>query len=199
MDNVRLEEQKDTTPTIATKVNLLDEDQMEQFKFQIIPKIFSTQTNTFEKQNREMINDEEVRRLAKGIIARDTKTASTCPFDILQSRSLPWKNELDGGETSTTWPPSQDILDKFGYGIVDDEQWWQDNTGLKPPSMWNVTGALDLLPRISLPSHHKTLASDALDGAVHGVTNVWSDATLLEIRDLMQSPKFWCYRSSGEC
>ncbi|KAL3785984.1 hypothetical protein ACHAW5_005363 [Stephanodiscus triporus] len=196
LENVCLKEQKDTTLTIAAKVNLLDEDQMEQFKFQILPKIFSTQTNTFEKPNLDMINDEEVRRLAKGIIARDTKTALTCPFDILKLHSLPWRNKLDGGEMSTTWPPSQDILDKFGHGIVDDEQWWQENTGLKPQSMWNVTGALDLLPRISLPSHHKTLARDALDGAVHGVTNVWSDATLLEIRDLMQSPNFWCYRSS---
>jgi hypothetical protein len=199
LENVCLKEQKDTTFIIAAIVNLLDEDKMEQFKFQILPNLFSTQTNTTEKPNCNMISDKEIKRLAKGIATRDTETASTCPFDILQSRTLPWKNELDGAETSTTWPPSQNILDTFGYGLVDDNQWWQENTGLKPPSMWNVAGALDLLPMIPIASHHKTRASDILDGAVHGVTNVWSDTTLREIRDLIHSPNFWCHRSSGEC
>ena len=49
LENVRLKEQKDTTFIIAAIVNLLDEDKMEQFKFQILPNLFSTQTNTTKK------------------------------------------------------------------------------------------------------------------------------------------------------
>ncbi len=81
---------------------------------------------------------------------------------------------------------------------MDDEQWWQENTGLRPLSMRNMTGALDMLPGIPITSHQKTRASDALDDSVHGVTNVWSNATVQEIRDLMHSPNFLCYHSSGE-
>lgn len=194
-----MKEKNETTLTIAAKVNLLDEEKMEQFKFQILPQIFSTQTISTTKQSSDTVNDMEIQRLVKGIVARDTETASTCPFDILQSHTLPWRNQLDDTGTSTTWPPSQDILDQFGYGLVDDEQWWQEGTGLRPPSMWNVTGALDLLPRIPIASHQKARARDVLDDSVHGVTNVWSDTTLQEIRDFMHSPNFWCYRSSGEC
>lgn len=193
-----MKEQNETTLTLAAKVNLLDEEKMEQFKFQILPQIFSTQSISTMKQNSDTINDVEVQRLVKGVVARDTETASTCPFDILQSDTLPWKTQLDNVGMSTTWPPSQDILDQFGYGSVDDEQWWQESTGLRPPSTWNVTGALDLLPRIPIASHQKTRARDVLDDSVHGVTNVWSDATLQEICDLMHSPNFWCYRSTGE-
>lgn len=62
--------------------------------------------------------------------------------------------------------------------------------------MWNVTGALDLLPKISISASQKARAADVLEDAIHGVTNVWSDTTLGEVRHLMESDKFWCYRSS---
>ena len=203
LDDVRPQEQNDSSLIITAKVNLLnsapDANEMKQFQSQILAKLYSFQNQlkpTVVKQSNDIINDAEVRKLSRSILTRDTDTAKTCPFDILQSQPLSWKNELDG--TDSTWPPSQEILDSLGYGAVDDEQWWQENTGLKPPSMWNVAGALDLLPNIPISVDQKQRARHVLDGAVHGVTNVWSDKTLVEIRDLMHSPKFWVHRSAGK-
>ena len=204
LDNVCLKDQNDSSLIIAAKVNLLnsvpDVNEMMHFKSQILAKLYNFQNQlkptVVKKQSNDIINDEEVRKLSQKILTRDADTAKTCPFDILQSQPLSWKNEMDG--TDSSWPPSQEILDSFGYGAVDDEQWWKENTGLKPPSMWNVTGALDLLPSIPISVDQKQRARHVLDGAVHGVTNVWSDETLGEIRDLMHSPKFWVYRSAGK-
>lgn len=203
LDNVCLKDQNDSSLIIAAKVNLLnsvpDANELMHFKSRILAKLYNFQNQlkpTVVKQSSDIINDEEVRKLSRPILTRDTDTASTCPFDILQSQPLPWKNDLDGSDSP--WPPSQEILDTFGYGKVNDEQWWQQKTGLKPPSEWNVTGALDLLPNIPISVDQKQRARHVLDGAVHGVTNVWSDETLVEIRDLMHSPKFWVHRSAGK-
>lgn len=197
LSNVSLKEQKDATLLISVQINLIDEGKMDQFLTVIVPKMISIQTKPTEYPKLDIITDEDVTQLAKGITAQDAKTASTCPFDIIQMNSLPWKKNADGSEA--TWPPNQDFLDELGYGSVDDEKWWQDNTGLKPPSTWNVTGALDLLPNIPISAHQKSRAANVLDDAIHGVTNVWSDATLDEVRDLMLSENFWSFRSSGEC
>mmetsp|Transcript_32851 Transcript_32851/g.68932 ORF Transcript_32851/g.68932 Transcript_32851/m.68932 type:complete len:96 (-) Transcript_32851:567-854(-) len=76
-----------------------------------------------------MINDDAVQQLTQGIAAQDAETASTCRFDILQMNRLRWKKNADG--TVATWPPCQDLLDKFEYGDAADATWWRDNTGLK--------------------------------------------------------------------
>jgi len=194
LDNVSLKEQREATFLVTAEVNLLDEEKREQFRSEILPEIIGIQTNPTEYQKRDMINDDAVHQLAQGITAQDAETASTCRFDILQMKHVPWKKNVD--DTVATWPPNQDFLDKLGLGKADDKQWWQEKTGLKPPSMWNVTGAIDLLPKVPISSHQKTRAIEILDDAVHGVTNVWSDETLEELRTLMQSADFWCYRSS---
>ena len=199
LDDVTLSEQKDTILVISTTVSLLDKEKKMDFGSTILPRILSQQTKTKSKNYRkeDVITQEAITQLAQGITAQDSETASTCPFDILQCTSMPWKKNADG--TVAVWPPKQDFLNELGYGRVDDEQWWQENTGLKPPSSWNVTGALDLLPNIpGIASHQKTKAADVLDDAIHGVTNVWSDETLNEVRDLMHSDNFWCFRGAGE-
>jgi hypothetical protein len=40
------------------------------------------------------------------------------------------------------------------------------------------------------------MARDALDDAVHGVTNIWSDNTMEEIGALMHTTNFWSYRGA---
>ena len=82
-------------------------------------------------------------------------------------------------------------------GHANDEVWWQENAGLKPPSQWNVAGAIDLLPSLSISRDQKQRARDVLDDAVHGVTNVWSDETLEGLRNLMHSENFWSHRGAG--
>lgn len=89
-----------------------------------------------------------VEDLSFGITKQDHQNACECKFDVLQTKSLPWKLESDG--TTSQWPPSNDFLTSFGYGNAGDEQWWEENTGLEPPSLWNVSGALDLLPTLSM-------------------------------------------------
>jgi len=145
----------------------------------ILPMILGIQTKPTECRKRDIIDDKAVRQLAQGIIDQDGETARTCKYNILHMNPLPWKKNDDG--TAATWPPSKDVLDEFGYGKVDNKTWWQEKTGLNPPSMWNVAGALDLLPKVPIPSHQKTRASEALDGAIHGVANVWSEETLAQI------------------
>lgn len=94
-----------------------------------------------------------VEDLSFGITKQDHQNACECKFDVLQTKSLPWKLESDG--TTSQWPPSNDFLTSFGYGNAGDEQWWEENTGLEPPSLWNVSGALDLLPMLSMSSIQK--------------------------------------------
>ena len=195
LGDITLVEQKDATLLISSKVNLLDETKKQEFETNILPMILGIQTNVKEYKKYDMITNEAAHQLAEGIVEQDAKTASTCRIHVLQANHLPWKTNDDG--TVAIWPPSQEILNKLGYGKIDDEDWWQENTGLKPPSQWNVSGALDLLPNVPVPAHQKARASDVLDDAVHGVTNVWSDQTLQDIRMLMHSPKFWCYRGAG--
>ncbi|KAL9190182.1 hypothetical protein ACHAXT_007393 [Thalassiosira profunda] len=191
--NIALKEQRDAVLVLTANVNLLDAEKREQFCFEIYRNMTGVQSNlSVQKKVRDKITDEAVLQLAQGITAQDAETASTCRIDVLKATQLPWKTNADGSVAA--WPPSQDFLDELGYGGADDEAWWQDNAGLKPPSTWNLTGALDLLPKLSLPSHQKSKARDVLDDAVHGVTNVWTDATLAGIRDIMHSENFWSFR-----
>jgi len=53
-----------------------------------------------------------------------------------------------------------------------------------------------MLPKVPISSHQKARASDIFDDAVHGVSNVRSDEILKEVRALMQSATFWCYRGA---
>jgi hypothetical protein len=79
---------------------------------------------------------------------------------------------------------------------ANNETWWKSVAGLLPPNQWNVSGALDPLPRIQTTARsQKELASSILDGAIHGVTEVWHPDTLVAIGQLMQEPHFWCRRS----
>eukprot|EP01082_Thalassiosira_pseudonana_P010422 g9313.t1 g9313 contig36:316476-318015(+) len=138
-------------------------------------------------QNFSIITQQVVEDLSFGITKQDHQNACECKFDVLQTKSLPWKLESDG--TTSQWPPSNDFLTSFGYGNAGDEQWWEENTGLEPPSLWNVSGALDLLPTLSMSSIQKQRACSVLDEAIHGVTSVWSDATLEQVRTLMHSER----------
>jgi len=78
-----------------------------------------------------------------------------------------------------------------------ERQWWS-KFGLKPPEEWDVSGATDLIPLVRLGS--KTQADRArltLDGAIHGVTNVWLEGVLdVELRREVHKPGFWCLRSA---
>ena len=89
---------------------------MDQFLTVIVPKMISIQTKRTQTKptgKMDIITDEAVTQLAKGITAQDAETASTCPFDILQMISLPWKKNADG--SVATWPPNQDFLDELGW------------------------------------------------------------------------------------
>ena len=76
-------------------------------------------------------------------------------------------------------------------------EWWKHVAGLKPPSKWNVSGALDVLPHLStkLSLHQKRHTKTILDGAIHDVTNVWHEETLAAIRSFIHGSNFWCSRT----
>lgn len=97
------------------------------------------------------------------------------------------------------WPPSDCVLCSLGMGPAGDAKWWKDIAGLKPPINWTVSGPHDLVGTglISLSRQaHRDKATQELDGAIHGVTNVWLDETLETIREAMHGPDFWCYRGN---
>ena len=133
LDNVSLKEQKDNIMIIKVSVNLLDDNKREDFVSVILPRIIRIQSKLTQvkycKKNSVTITNDAVKVLAKNIIDEDSKTATTCKFDITKLESLPWKKNADG--SVATWPPSHDFLDSLGYGAANDEKWWQENTGLK--------------------------------------------------------------------
>jgi hypothetical protein len=77
-----------------------------------------------------------------------------------------------------------------------DEVWWRETAGLLPPAEWKVTGASDVTPKLKgLSVMERKLAGETLDGAIHGVTNVWHPETMAAVTTLMETPNFWCRRS----
>lgn len=141
----------------------------------------------------DTVNTQVAEHLSMGISAQDIKTATECSVDFSKVKTLPWKKDADG--KALAWPPPNEVMAQFGFGSIDDKQWWNKN-GLNPPSQWNVSGALDILPSVSISSHQKEMARDALDDAVHGVTNIWSDETMNKIGALMHSSNFWSHRGA---
>lgn len=96
-----------------------------------------------------------------------------------------------------SWPPSDDCFAKFGMGSSTDKLWWREIAGMKPPCEWDVNAGYDLLAsdtfRLENQSDdEKTRA--ALAGTIHGVTNVWLEESLEEIRELIHSDRFWLNR-----
>ena len=113
--------------------------------------------------------------------------------DFSEVKTLPWKTDDQGN--AVLWPPCNDVMAKFGYGNVDDGEWWGKN-GMNPPTLWIVSGAMDILPNVSVSKHQKQLAKEILNDAIHGVTNIWSDETMNEIGVLMHSAEFWSHRGA---
>jgi len=191
-----VKEQTDTVFSISVEVTLLNEDKRDDFE--TLYQQISVVTYKAKKQAKRssIIDEAAVEEYASGITKQDSETAATCTIDICQQPSLPWKKNEDGSAAS--WPPGPEVLEKMCVGHANDEAWWQENAGLRPPSQWNVQGAIDLLPNLPMSRDQKARASDVLDDAVHGVTNVWSDETLVGMRDLMHSENFWSHRGAGE-
>mmetsp|Transcript_19284 Transcript_19284/g.30175 ORF Transcript_19284/g.30175 Transcript_19284/m.30175 type:complete len:573 (-) Transcript_19284:348-2066(-) len=194
VDHGLVKDQTDATLSIAVGVSLLKEDKRDDFET-LYHRISAMTDKTKTHAKRSSIIDEEaVEEYAAGITKQDSETAATCTIDICQQPSLPWKKNEDGSAAS--WPPDPEILEAMSVGCAHDEAWWQENAGLKPPSQWNVQGAIDLLPKLFMSRDQKARASDVLDDAVHGVTNVWSDETLEGMRELMDSERFWNHRGA---
>jgi len=116
------------------------------------------------------------------------------PFDpSVASRVLPVA-EVQAAQAAQ-WPPSDDILARLGMGPKDDAAWWSNIAGLKPPAEWNVTGPHDVMEKLAIFKRHQRDGANAiLDGAIHGVTDVWTNDMLDDMRDAMHSKDFWCYR-----
>jgi len=114
------------------------------------------------------------------------------PFDASKWDPL---TEAEIQETRP-WPPSDTILLRLGLAPSSDSSWYRNVAGLLPPSQWMVSGALDILPHIQTSSkRQKTMADADLDGAIHGVNNVWHEETLQAIRKFLHQSFFWCQRS----
>jgi hypothetical protein len=214
-----LQEEYEKSLWIIVNVQLLDDTKFDEFEVLYNSMMNSTDiagynnrvakaktTTKKKKMVGSIIDEDAVEEYAFGITKQDEETAATCSIDICKLPSLPWKmknnsrassQEEEEEEEDCYWPPSPNILKKLGVGDANDTVWWQTNGGLKPPSQWNVTGAIDLLPVMSISADQKRRASDVLDDAVHGVTNVWTDETLDEMRNLMHSEKFWSHRGAG--
>ena len=116
------------------------------------------------------------------------------PFDPnVATRVLPVA-EVQAAQAAQ-WPPSGAILARLGMGPKDDAAWWSNIAGLKPPAKWNVTGPHDVMVKLAIFKRHQRDGANAiLDGAIHGVTDVWTDDMLDDMRDAMHSKDFWCYR-----
>lgn len=210
-----LQEEYEKSLWIIVNVQLLDDTKFDEFEVLYINMMNSTDiagynnrvakaktTRERRKKMGSIIDEDAVEGYAFGITKQDEETAATCSIDICKLPSLPWKKKNNKKASQNEgeecyWPPSPNILKKLGVGDANDTVWWQTNGGLKPPSQWNVTGAIDLLPVMSISADQKRRASDVLDDAVHGVTNVWTDETLDEMRNLMHSEKFWSHRGAG--
>ena len=211
-----LQEEYEKSLWIIVNVQLLDDTKFDEFEVLYNSMMNSTDiagynnrvakaktTTKKKKMVGSIIDEDAVEEYAFGITKQDEETAATCSIDICKLPSLPWKMKNNSKASSQEeeedcyWPPSPNILKKLGVGDANDTVWWQTNGGLKPPSQWNVTGAIDLLPVMSISADQKRRASDVLDDAVHGVTNVWTDETLDEMRNLMHSEKFWSHRGAG--
>lgn len=141
----------------------------------------------------ETIDSDVAKHLSIGIAAQDIQTARECSVDFSEVKTLPWKTDDQGN--AVLWPPCNDVMAKFGYGNVDDGEWWGKN-GMNPPTQWIVSGAMDILPNVSVSKHQKQLAKEILNDAIHGVTNIWSDETMNEIGVLMHSAEFWSHRGA---
>jgi len=130
--------------------------------------------------------------------ATETQSLSwaAAPFDTSKFHCPPLTvQEIEVAKTAS-WPPSDDILMRLGMAPPNDEDWWKNVAGLLPPGQWNVSGALDVLPKIQTSARsQRHMASTTLDGAIHGVTDVWHPDTLAAMGQLMQEPNFWCRRS----
>jgi hypothetical protein len=196
LENALVKEQKETKLSITVDVTLLNEEKRDEFEkvYKLISGV-TYKAKVYSKRSNNIIDEAAVEEYASGITKQDSETAATCTIDICKQPSLPWKKNEDGSTAS--WPPSPDVLEKMCVGHANDTAWWQENAGLKPPSQWNVKGAIDLLPNMSISRDQKQRACNVLDDAVHGVTNAWSDETLEGIRDLMHSENFWSHRGAG--
>jgi hypothetical protein len=190
IENIAVKEKMSSTLVITANVSIL-KDENQGTILSTIGAMNANQTgitSTF-----DIVNADVAEHLSLGITAQDIQTASDCSVDFSRAKTLPWKT--DGNGNPVSWPPGNEIMAKFGYGNVNDEDWWKNN-GLNPPSQWNVSGALDILPAVSVSNHQKQLARDVLDDAVHGVTNIWSDKTMNDIGSLMHSSNFWSHRGA---
>ena len=120
------------------------------------------------------------------------------PYDpSVAQKFLPNVDEVEAAQLAK-WPPSDEVLRKLGMGPKDDAEWWDSVAGLRPPVEWNVTGPHDLLDQVSVGGNRtkRQRVAALLDGAVHGVTNVWTDGTLDAMREAMHSKDFWIYRGA---
>lgn len=120
------------------------------------------------------------------------------PYDrTVAQKFLPNREEVEAAQLAK-WPPSDEVLRKLGMGPKDDAEWWDDVAGLRPPVEWDVTGPHDLLDQVSLGGNRtkRQRVAALLDGAVHGVTNVWTDGTLDAMRETMHSKDFWIHRGA---
>ena len=157
------------------------------------PKTTTTTSKTSLKSRRENPTEQQQRlELEHGWPIKDSSTTIT--------------EDERKSALEASWPPSDKILAKLGLGGVDDEDWWEKTAGLFPPSQWNVTGAYDLVgtkgrtstPPVALESLSQVKhTTNVLDGAIHGVSNVWTPEALQEIRDLIHQANFWL-RRKGE-
>lgn len=126
---------------------------------------------------------------------RQSSLPWTTPFDPAKFHSTPLTVEEIQAAQSSSWPPSDDILLRLGMAPSANREWWNTVGGLLPPCEWNVTGALDVLPHIRTSSRsQKRITATTLDGAIHGVTGVWSPDTLVAIGQLIHEKDFWCCR-----
>mmetsp|Transcript_15416 Transcript_15416/g.27885 ORF Transcript_15416/g.27885 Transcript_15416/m.27885 type:complete len:85 (+) Transcript_15416:744-998(+) len=54
------------------------------------------------------------------------------------------------------------------------------------------------MPKVQMSSRSQVqMASTVLDGAMHGVTDVWHPDTLDAMAKLIQQPMLWCRRSGS--
>lgn len=115
------------------------------------------------------------------------------PYD--RTQWAPLSEEEITAATQAGWPPSDHVLLRLGLAPSTHAEWYKEAAGLLPPSQWDVSGALDLLPHIQLPSLRQAqFARRTLDGGMHGVSNVWCDLFLNELRKTMHQDNFWCQR-----
>ena len=116
-------------------------------------------------------------------------------YDLIGSSS---SNKSSSSKSSSKQQKSQYSTASTSTATLDTNNYPNNNTASNEPII-SATKSSSLTKPLPPPvllesSTQVKRACSVLDGAIHGVTNVWTESSLLSITELMESDQFWLSR-----